>query len=57
MTAFGLVEGTVPDGEGGEIAVYFLDVTTWSIIYSFMLTGDPSLTPPCSMTTFPFNLP
>jgi hypothetical protein len=53
---FGLTEGTVPDGEGGEIEVYFLDLTIWGIIVSFLLFGDVSLIPPCLFTSGVFSL-
>jgi hypothetical protein len=54
---FGFVEGTIPDGSGGETNVLFFDVAVWGIMYEFLLTGDVSLIPPCPFTSGVFALP
>lgn len=43
----GMSSGTIPDGDGGEIEVYFLDPEVWYPVYLFTLT-DAFLCPdPC----------
>lgn len=52
ISIYALIAGTVDDGSGGTIDVFFFDLVWWSQMYTFSLTDGFICAMPCRILTY-----